>query len=107
MKIVIDISEYNIEWIKNTFGVPEDIDVAIARAIVNGVPLSEIEPERKTGKWLEKEVFDNDVPIIDQWQSAKCSVCGKYHTTPYMYYFDDYAFCPRCGSYNGGKTNAE
>lgn len=56
--------------------------------------------ERKTGRWLEKEVFhevESSSPI-EQWQSAKCSVCGKYHTTPYLYYFDDYAFCPNCGS---------
>ena len=52
--------------------------------------------ERKTGKWEEKEVSSDKV--IDEWQSARCSVCGKYHTTPYMYYFDNYKFCPNCGA---------
>ena len=52
--------------------------------------------ERKTGKWEEKEVSSEKV--IDEWQSARCSVCGKYHTTPYMYYFDSYKFCPNCGA---------
>lgn len=54
------------------------------------------------GKWVEKEVIDNTdedfVWKIEQWQSARCSVCGKYHTTPYMYYFDDYNYCPHCGA---------
>ena len=52
------------------------------------------------GKWEEKETFcvTDDDPIIPQWQSARCSECGKYHTTPYMYYFNDYNYCPYCGS---------
>lgn len=52
--------------------------------------------ERKTGKWLERKVSSENV--IDEWQSARCSVCGKYHTTPYMYYFDSFSFCPNCGA---------
>lgn len=56
--------------------------------------------ERKTGKWEERKVSSEKV--IDEWQSARCSVCGRYHTTPYMYFFDNYKFCPNCGSYNGG-----
>lgn len=39
MKLIIDISEYDREWIKNTYGIPQDIDVAIARAIINGKEL--------------------------------------------------------------------
>ena len=54
------------------------------------------------GEWLEKEVFDNTdedfVWKIEEWQSARCSVCGKYHTTPYMYYFDNFNYCPYCGA---------
>ena len=55
-----------------------------------------IEPERKTGEWEEREVSSEQ--IIDEWQSARCSVCGLYHTTPYMYYFNDFNFCPSCGA---------
>ena len=55
------------------------------------------EPERKTGKWTEKEVFDTKGQI-EEWQSARCSVCGKYHTTPYLYYFGNYNYCPNCGA---------
>lgn len=52
------------------------------------------------GEWEEKETFHNadDNPIIEEWQSARCSVCNKYHTTPYMYYFNNYNFCPNCGA---------
>lgn len=52
--------------------------------------------ERKTGKWEEREVSSEKV--VDEWQSARCSVCGKYHTTPYMYFFQDYNYCPTCGA---------
>lgn len=57
------------------------------------------------GEWLEKEVVDNTdedfVWKIEQWQSARCSICGKYHTTPYMYYFSNYNYCPNCGAKMG------
>ena len=52
--------------------------------------------------WLEREV-DYETRI-DAWQSAKCSRCGLYHTTPYMYYFDDFKYCPNCGAYMGEVT---
>ena len=69
---------------------PEIIDA------INAIPSAE--PERKTGEWTEKEVFTSGKGKIREWQSAKCSVCGKYHTTPYLYYFGDYNFCPMCGA---------
>lgn len=51
------------------------------------------------GEWMEREVVcGDDAKSIEEWQSAKCSVCGRYHTTPYMYYFSDYNFCPNCGA---------
>ena len=55
-----------------------------------------VEPERKKGEWLEKAYHDTDP--IDEWQSAKCSACGKYHTTPFVYYFDNFNYCPNCGA---------
>lgn len=58
--------------------------------------LPTVEPER--GEWQEKETFNNEDSIIEHWQSARCSMCEKYHTTPYMYYFNDYNFCPNCGA---------
>lgn len=66
--------------------------------------------ERKAGKWVEQKVIE-DGKAIEEWQSAKCSVCGKYHTTPYLYNFDDFNYCPNCGAMmkerreDGGKTD--
>ena len=65
-----------------------------ARTMLHEVPSAQ--PERKKGKWEEKEVSDEKV--IDEWQSARCSACGKYHTAPYMYYFNNYNYCPNCGA---------
>jgi len=52
----------------------------------------------KKGQWEEKSVFEGE---IQQWQSARCSVCNKYHTTPYLYYFDNFKYCPNCGASMG------
>lgn len=57
----------------------------------------------KHGKWEDKSVCDGDA--IGEWQEAQCSVCGKYHTTPYMYYFDKFAYCPCCGARMDGDDN--
>lgn len=59
-----------------------------------------IEPEEKKGKWLDPDVFDNADYPIEQWQSMKCSQCGKYYTTPYAYNLNNDAYCPYCGSHN-------
>ena len=58
--------------------------------------LPAVTPKQEHGKWEEKAVSDEKV--IDEWQSARCSACGKYHTAPYMYYFNNYNFCPNCGA---------
>ena len=63
--------------------------------MLNG--LKSAEPEQTEGIWTECEVFDNADYEIPQWQSARCSNCGKYHTTPYQYYFDKFPYCPFCG----------
>lgn len=54
-----------------------------------------LEPVRH-GRWEERRVIDDK--CIEEWQSARCSVCGRYHTTPYMYNFDRYTYCPNCGA---------
>lgn len=53
---------------------------------------------RDVGKWEQKEIFGVKETTIEQMQSACCSVCGKYHTTPYSYYFSKYNYCPNCGA---------
>ena len=62
----------------------------------NEEPIPEDEtPDVKHGRWEEKTVSNCR---IDEWQSARCSVCGRYHTTPYMYYFTGFKYCPNCGA---------
>jgi Zn finger protein HypA/HybF involved in hydrogenase expression len=70
---------------------------------INAIPSA----DRPQGEWEEKEIFHNanDNPIIEEWQSARCSVCHKYHTTPYMYYFDNFNFCPECGADMRGASD--
>jgi DNA-directed RNA polymerase subunit RPC12/RpoP len=48
-------------------------------------------------EWLEREVVPVRKSGIDEVQVAKCPYCQRYHTTPYMYYFMEYTFCPNCG----------
>ena len=61
-------------------------------------------PERKRGRWLEKKaVHARNDERIAEWQSCKCSECGRYDTRPYMYYFDEPIFCPHCGAEMKGE----
>jgi len=62
--------------------------------------LPSAQPERKTGKWLEKEVINAEEAkeVITEWQSCKCSVCERYDTRPYLYYFSEPRFCSWCGA---------
>lgn len=51
------------------------------------------------GRWAEKgTITDEKAEVITEWQSARCTCCNKYHTTPYLYYFDNFAYCPNCGA---------
>lgn len=55
------------------------------------------------GHWEECEVLDEN--CVEVCQSARCSICGRYHTTPYMYYFDQYKYCPNCGARMDGEQH--
>lgn len=54
--------------------------------------------------WIEKSVIHKEEAekVIEEWQSAKCSYCGLYLTTPYMYYFNEFKYCPNCGAEMSG-----
>lgn len=51
----------------------------------------------KMGRWVAREVVTSGKSIED-WQTARCSVCGFYHITPYLHYFDNFKYCPECGA---------
>lgn len=69
----------------------EDFEKGVFAAMENAPT---IKPRK--GMWIERTV--SRVKAIDEWQSARCSVCGLYHTTPYLYYFNHYNYCPNCGA---------
>jgi len=66
--------------------------------IVDSAPTISPDEARGVGKWEQKEIYGVEETTIEQMQSACCSVCRKYHTTPYLYYFDKYNYCPSCGA---------
>lgn len=83
------------EWLRDQETVLE-FDGDLTKVIVRGEEYFPV----KHGEWTEREV-DADGRAIDEWQSAKCSACGLYHTTPYLYYFDEFKYCPNCGTRMG------
>lgn len=74
------------------------LSVCDVRVILNELPSAQ--PEQKTGKWIEKEVYETRRK--EEMQIAKCSNCEKYLTTPHIYSFNHYNYCPHCGTKMGG-----
>lgn len=72
---------------------PEDCEILGNR--IDRIPAAE---PVKRGEWTDIQVFPVEDTSVEELQSARCSVCGKIHTTPYMYYFDEHPYCPRCGA---------
>ena len=62
----------------------------------DGIPAADVR-ENVRAEWVNREVFTAK-GHVDMLQSAFCPNCKRYHTTPYSYYFTDYAFCPNCGA---------
>jgi len=62
--------------------------------VIRNVPSAE-----KTGEWENIDIIHDrkDAKITD-WQQAQCSVCGKWHTKPYLYGIDLDPYCPNCGA---------
>ncbi len=70
--------------------------VTFATALVKCWPA--VRSSRMTGHWEEKHVSEKGEHTIEEWQEAKCSKCGLWHITPYLYYFSEYNYCPSCGA---------
>lgn len=75
-----------------------------AMNIVDEMPAVDAVPVVR-GRWTERHVDYVSDCAIDEVQTAKCSVCGLYHTTPYLYSFTDYKFCPNCGARMDGELD--
>lgn len=65
---------------------------------VDNAPTVSPDEVRGVGEWKQKEIINLEDTTIEQMQSACCSICGKYHTTPFSYYFTEYNYCPSCGA---------
>ena len=74
MRIVIDISEYDKEWIGNAYGIPQDINTKIAEAIINAEPC---QPEPH---WIP--VTEDTLPK----KNRVVVVCGEKGTWDYGMY---------------------
>ena len=79
-------------------GIDESRVIRVALKDIELLPTLSPDDLRPVGKWEQKEIFGVEKTTIEQMQSACCSVCGKYHTTPYSYYFSKYNYCPNCGA---------
>lgn len=87
MKIVIEISKYDREWIQNAYKIPEELRVGIAEEIINA-------KEQQTGEWIEYEpakVYLNGEEVYAYMNNYTCSVCGGEAHIKYDY-------CPSCGA---------
>lgn len=94
MRLVINISEYDKEWIQNTYGIPQEINVDIAKAIINGEPHK---PNRKKGKWILGD-YEDMYYICDQ--------CGHKETEYYS--VPKANFCKVCGAdMRGGQDEID
>ena len=68
--------------------------------------LPSAQPERKKGKWTERHhAYSDEEQPIEEWQSCKCSECGRYDTRPYLYYFSEPRFCSWCGAEMEGEQD--
>lgn len=52
----------------------------------------------KEAEWEQIQVFEIGITTIDRLQSTYCPVCHRYHTTPYVYSYNHYEYCPNCGT---------
>ena len=56
-----------------------------------------IDPVRQPhAMWINQDVRHMG-PVVDL-QAAECSACGRWLTTPYLYSFKHYEYCPYCGA---------
>ena len=87
--------------LKKSLSIPCASIIEIGETIIAQIddqPTADVR-ENVKGEWIDCEVVHDrkDAKITD-WQQARCSVCGKWHTTPYMYSWYHFEYCPNCGA---------
>lgn len=100
MKLVIDISEHDYDWIRRWAkdGTQVPVYDTLARYIAEGKVLSE-DKERKTGKWISDDPFHKNVTLENGQVSCSChcSECGDWLSASDEYPCRGY-YCPNCGA---------
>lgn len=102
---LVNLTCYGVEEIENLC----NASVADSEGWLGGIrdavteleSLPSAEPERKKGEWIEISWSEPDPNVCCtsySIQSAKCSICGKYHTTPYLHSLVYFPYCPNCGA---------
>lgn len=68
MRFVIDISEYDKEWIGNVYGIPQDINTKIAEAIINA---ELCQPELHYDEWCDScQEYDHNKHCCPRWNKV-------------------------------------
>ena len=92
------VSVYDIDNAPTVEAVPLE-DYRSMEQTVHKLTQAIAEAEPKHGRWKQVEVVhDRKDAKIQDWQQAQCSVCGRWHTTPFMYYLKLDNYCPNCGA---------
>ena len=100
-----DALEKVVEKMKLHHGIGLEPVIAVSdlQILIKGLPTVDAVPV-KHGQWEEQTIGSyEENAVIAEWQSARCSECGRYLTTPYLYYFTKYNFCPECGAKMDGE----
>lgn len=89
MKLIIDMDDYDLEWIKNGYCIPPELNEKMTEMIINGTPLDD-----KTGYWVKY-----GIPRCGE-QHYKCTSCGYYINFGQWgeLYTKEFKYCPNCGT---------
>ena len=72
--------------------------------LINSIPT--IEPERKTGRWIEEHIDITDKEHPKSFRFYRCSACS--HVAAPALFVDKekwLSYCPHCGAYMGGEQD--
>ena len=95
----IDMIEKHLKWTTIPDYYPGIFEAV--RGWLNGLP--SIQPERKTGRWIESNPQDSKLCRL-----MTCSECGKAYivniNVPYEDWTEAHKFCVECGTDMRGET---
>ena len=98
MKLVIDISDYNAEWIRNAYSIPQEINTNIAESIINAEPYSDWIPVTERLPEVGQRVLAQQ----KDGSSRACRCIDGGHLA--WFYADTVAWMPLPEPYKGVTT---